>query len=198
MKKIVGFIYLFSLIGSPYATALKYKIEVCVVPLSNIVKNNLSKILLTEMAPFAQHMFVRTMVTTAEDKVKIRGLNFAPAVSSEFLDGTATLDFQNHRGATCKAIINTDNWREYKRPYDDIVKAFKEEVSHTRYSLFNQNCQVVTRRVLETCGFEVPDVIEDKLNEQPEQLIKEANNFVNVVSDALDGAGINLRGFRFF
>lgn len=121
----------------------RYKIELCVVPLKEIV---------AEIArPFVgslQHMFVR-----GDDKT---GLNFEPESPLDIFNGKARIGRQNYDRASCKLIFSTKDFFEYERRWKEISDAYDKAAKKYNYNLGLKNCFHVTTEIIKRLGYEMP------------------------------------------
>lgn len=138
---LFGFIWSLIAISSQAA----YNIELCMIPLKDIVSD-----LARPFVADAQHMFVRGADNT--------GLNFEPANPLEFLFGTAKIGRQNYKAASCATIFSTADEKEYLTKWQQLVDAYEAAAKTHPYSVYNINCQWVTKKIMADLGYKMPKI----------------------------------------
>jgi hypothetical protein len=162
LKLLCVFASFFGLLGSPsYAADITdniYAIEVCSIPLSEIVIEGAKSLV---SALDLQHMFVR-----GYDGTVTTGLNFEPINPMEFMGGKAKIGKQNYSAAMCRPIMATANKEEYLYKWKAIVEGFEKAAQKYHYSVLDKHCQAVTEEVLCELGYAIPEEIASKFQTQ--------------------------------
>lgn len=131
-----------------------YYIEVCFIPLKDIVRSE-GQIFVGNI----RHVFVR-----GNDGTGLMGLNFEPENWWGFLGGRARVGKQNYAEARCENIFSTDSKDEYKKEWEKFVEGYEEYAQLKRYNIGFMNCQHVTKAVLKNLGYKIPQSIEKELD----------------------------------
>lgn len=152
MKKITITALLVSFFGLMANVSFAKDIQVCLIPLAEIVSPG-AEIFVGSL----QHMFVRN-----SDGV---GLNFEPEDPMGFLGAQAKIGNQNYGKAQCEVIFSGDD-NEYAKRWKDLVEAYQKAAQEFLYSVFDKNCQVVTQKILSDLSYSLPEGIKKKLDNQ--------------------------------
>lgn len=148
----------FSWVSSVNAGDFSYKIEVCSIPLTEIVQAQFKAILAHSKL---KHLFIRG---TAKGDVK--GLNFEPENKADWLGGKAIIGAQDYPEATCTVLVETNDQGEYDDKWKEFVEEYDNAAEKLKYSVKKNNCQKVTKDIMDQLGYEMPQAVSNELNEQ--------------------------------
>ena len=148
----------------------EYRIEVCALPLSEVVMDSVKGV----VAAFnLQHMFVR-----GNDGSEVIGLNFQPENQMNVFGSKAIIVRHNYENATCAAIFATKDKALYDQKWNEITKAYDEAANKYQYNVLDKHCQTVTDEILANLGYQIPEEI-CRLFDAQKNLQKGVNQALN-------------------
>jgi hypothetical protein len=134
-----------------------FKIEICVLPLKEIVIPSAKGLVGT-----LQHMFPRG---TEPGKEPI-GLHYEPIDPTGFVNGAARIDERDYKQARCETVLGTDDRGIYEEFWNSIKSGFDHYAAQNNYKIVGSNCQDATKSVFDTIGLEIPIEILEILDKQ--------------------------------
>lgn len=146
-----------AVIGLVASSSQAHKIEVCVIPLSDIVIPEAKGLVGT-----LQHMFPRGTKGT-----NVTGLNYEPVDTRRgWANNDAKIRVQDYPNAVCAELLNVEDETLYDQAWNAISTAMNEYAATNRYKILGSNCQDATSKVLTELGHEIPAEITQILEEQ--------------------------------
>lgn len=150
MKKTIQACLLGLMASSAYAA--DYSIEVCLIPLSEIVAPQ-AKMFVGSL----QHVFMRSQG---------EGQNFEPETPMGFMGDAAKIRTQNYATADCQTVYETNNANEHSTTWKRVKDLYNNAAQKYQYSIADKNCQAVTKEVMATMNFSFPAAFEQRLQQQ--------------------------------